>query len=85
MEPSSGGFVDSYTVRYSATVRNCNISSVNTTARFMGTATMLEITGLEEDSMVMGTVEAENIQGTVSVPFIANTSSAGMYYETCLI
>ena len=74
---SSEDIVDSYTVQYSASVRGCSDVPVMMNTMTLGsTTTMFEITGLEEDGIIMGTVDAVNIGGSVSAEFTINTNSA---------
>ncbi len=78
-QPSSGSYVDSYTVQYSASVRGCNPpsqksgnTSINSTLR------NFTITGLEEDSDVSVTIAAVNIRGSNSALVTTNTLTASI-------
>ena len=72
--------MDSYTIQYNASVMGCSdvLPSTNTTFVDSSTTTF-EITNLEEDSTVMGTVAAVNIRGNAFTQFTTNTIATRMY------
>ena len=76
-QPSSGGFVDSYTVQYSARVRNCDQQSSFGPIPFNASQRSYRISGLEEDSTVTGTLTAINIRGRTERGFSTTTITAG--------
>lgn len=74
--------MDSYTVEYTATVRGCSeILEQHESQTLSRASTSLEITGLEEDSTVTGTVAAVNIIGMAVGIFTTNTLTASKYTE----
>ncbi len=77
-QPLSGGNVDSYTVQYNASVRNCSVELVGPMT-ISSTVRRFEITNLKEDSEVSVIITAINIRGSNSTLVNTNTLTASMY------
>ena len=62
--------MDNYTVDYTATVRGCSdLAPQSDTITLPGSSRMVNITGLEENSDVGLTVNANNARGSTERPF----------------
>ena len=70
--------MDSYSVEYTATVKRCNRPSQSRTMTIDSTERSFPIKGLEEDSIVSGSVTAVNIRGRRPASFSTGTFTASV-------
>ena len=77
--------MDSYTVQWNATVRECDIQSQGGPTTRSSSERSFAINGLEEDSDVLGTVSANNPGVCVSASFSTSTLTSSMSHCTEMV
>ena len=77
--------MDNYTVQWTATVRGCGIQSQGGPTNRSSSERSFNISDLEEDSYVSGTVRAHNPGGSVSASFSTSTLTASMSHCTEMV
>ena len=78
-QPAAGGTVDSYTLEYSASVIGCSdVQPREGNVTINGSQTRFDISNLQDNSNVLGTVSAVNNEGSRSASFSVRIPPAGM-------
>ena len=79
-QPGNASGVDSYTVSYTYTIRQCGPGVMSGSQRINGSVRRYNLSGLEEDSDYNITLTANTATGSIhSIQTSVTTSTAGMY------